>query len=775
MRKRLSFILIFLAILAFSIVGLTRLRFETNVLEVLPKNLPSVEALKISQKYFNNDQQLVLLLESQTEEIDEEDIAELTTLLREKLAPIQVLYKSELEENPAASARALAELWRDAPPEDVETLSQRLLDPSALAAHLATVKEQVGSSFDQQQSTMAAYDPLGFLGHPAVRQFLESELSFQSEDGKSQIILIGNPNPGNGYKEQAAWIQQVRDVTNSWSGLKELGLTFRLTGGPAFNAEIGAGMEKDMSGTIILTSVMIGLLFLLIQRHIGHLLVTLASLKLTFLITLGLAGWVYGTLNLVSVGFAGILLGLVIDYSVVIARASVGEKFTASSLRRLMGPGIFWAASTTVIVFAGLILSSFTGVRQLGGLILIGLMSGAAVTLTFTPMFLERFPYKKPSHLLKPPFPGFKVGLGIVATCLITASTVFLVKGPPKVNFDFATMEPSKSEAAATFATIQKSFSAWSENNIQMIATAGSWEELRKVAKGAAGNLKELREKGMIEHYQWPLALIPDEQAGEQNRPTLTKIAAARPEILATMKANGFSDSGVALDNMILEALAGPSHPKDLDILAKHFLVGSDDGHYHLAGMVKTTRVITDQTIADLAPLRTTQCTITGWSILKSELLPSVKRDFYWIVLPTAVVLFLSLILIFRSMKDALIASTVLLTVVALLNALSVATGQPWNFLSGMAIPIIFGSGVDYSIYLIFALRRSNGDLAYVWNGAAKAICFCGGSTAIGFGSLAFASNEMLRSMGLMCGAAVALATVLSVILVPGLWKWSRR
>ena len=65
-------------------------------LEVLPKNLPSVEALKVSQKHFDNDQQVVLLLESRTEEIHEDDAAELAALLREKLAPAKVLYKSEL-------------------------------------------------------------------------------------------------------------------------------------------------------------------------------------------------------------------------------------------------------------------------------------------------------------------------------------------------------------------------------------------------------------------------------------------------------------------------------------------------------------------------------------------------------------------------------------------------------------------------------------------------------------------------------------------------------
>ena len=220
MRHRLRLIIILIVVMGFSLVGLSRLRFETDILEVLPKNLPSVEALKVSQKHFDNDQQVVLLLESRTEEIQQEDAAELAERLREKLAPAKVLYKSELEEDPESFANALAAIWRYAPPADVDHMADRLLDPKALVAHLDDVKSGIRRSFDQQESTMAAYDPLGFLQHPAMRQFIDSEFSFQSEDGKSQILLITNPHPITDYKEHAVWIGKIREATQSWPGLE---------------------------------------------------------------------------------------------------------------------------------------------------------------------------------------------------------------------------------------------------------------------------------------------------------------------------------------------------------------------------------------------------------------------------------------------------------------------------------------------------------------------------------------------------------------------------
>jgi predicted RND superfamily exporter protein len=774
-RNRLIPSLLIALVIGFSVAGLLRLRFETDILEVLPKGLPAVEALKVSQEHFDNDQQVILLLESETEEIFAEDAKELALFLREKLAPAEVLHQSEFEEDPQAFAAALAEIWRYAPPEDVAEMEKRMSDPAALAAHLDAVKGAIRASFDAEKSTMAAYDPLGFLQHPALRGFAESGFSFLSDDGKAHILLITRPEVAAGYKDHAEWIAKIRAAAEGWPGLEEMGLTFRLTGGPVFNAEIGAGMERDMSGTIFLTSTLVGMLFLLVQRHPGQLLMIGLLLGLTFLVTLGLAGWIYGTLNLVSVGFAAILLGLVIDYAVVIARESA-EGFTSPcALRRELAPGILWAATTTAIVFGLLMMGTFTGVRQLGGLIVIGLVTGAAVMLIFTPLFLGRFPTKEPRRLLKAPFAGAVVSRSVIAACVLGSAVVFIGKGAPGVSFDFSMVEPTSSEAAAAFDTIQEEFPAWSDKNLQLIATADSWEELRGVAEKAEAALAKAREEGIIESYQWPKDLIPNEGHVAANREAIAGIAAKRTEIIAALKAGGFSESGAALDSQVLEALAGAESGGEIGALAETFLSRSADGKCHLSGTLRTRDVVTDQNIAALSPLFSERFTATGWAVLQAVLLPSVKRDFQVIFLPAAGVLLLALVFVFRSVRDAAISVAVLLTVLLLVNAFVSLTGSSWNFLSGMAIPLIIGTGIDYSIHLIFSLRRNNGDLGKVWNGVGKAICFCGLSTAIGFGSLLFASNETLRSMGLLCGLGVLLTTALSVLVVPGLWQRGRR
>ncbi len=775
MKKNLPFLAVLLLVIGFSVAGLLRLRFETDILEVLPRNLPSVKALKVSQKHFDNDQQVALLLQSGGDEIYEEDVAEFVATLREKLAPARVLYKAELEENPETFAGALAGIWRHAPPEVVLEMKSRLLDPGKLEAHLATVKDEIRSSFDQEKATMAAYDPLGFLGHPAMRQFMDSELSFQSDDGKSWIVMIDNPHRTMDYHKHDEWLGNIRKAADSWPGLEELDLEYGLTGGPVFNAEIGAGMENDMSGTITITSILVGLLFLLIQRNPGQMLMISLLMGLSFLITLGMGGWIFGTLNLVSVGFAAILLGLVIDYAVVIARESIGGFSSARQLRRELAPGILWAAATTAIVFGLLSLSTFNGVRQLGGLIVIGLASGAGTMLVFVPMFLKKFPTGPAKHLLKAPFASRMVARSLIIASALFAVAVFATKGEPDISFNFSMVQPSTSEAAATFAKIQEKFPAWSDRNLQIIADSDTWEGLRKTAGEAADRLALLKRDGVIETYQWPVDLIPSSDFTEKNKGALAEISDNKESIVKVLEATGFSETGITLDKAIMESLASPPDNGEIGKLAEHSLGVGGDRKKYLSGGLLAAAEITEKNVGLLAPLNSDHYNVTSWAVIQAALLPSVRKDFFVIFLPATAILLLSLIGVFRSVRDAAVSITVLLTVLALVNAYVVITGQAWNFLSGMAIPLIVGSGIDYSIHLIFALRRYEGDFDKVWNGVGKAICFCGLSTAIGFGSLLFASNEMLRSMGALCCLGVLLTTALSVLVVPGLWKRAGR
>jgi predicted exporter len=626
------------------------------------------------------------------------------------------------------------------------------------------VKQELRTSLDGEATALAGYDPLGFLDLPVLANLRESSFDFASEDGRLWLVMVPREDLSSDYKEQAAWVSKVRSALPDWS---EDDFHFQLTGGPVYGAEIGVAMERDMSGTITITAILVGLLFLIVQRDLRQLLALAVILAMVFVVTLGLGGWIYGTLNLVSAGFAAILLGLVIDYAVVLAREAGGGK-SSSELRRELAPAVGWAAATTAAVFGVLALSSFPGVRQLGGLIVIGLLAGALLMLFLMPLVLERLSPRPARSWKQPIFLKVFPSALLMGVPLVIALVFFGVCGLPPVSFDSEVAQPKNSEAANAFEKIQARFPAWSEENWQVVAAADTANKLSEKAAVVSGQLAALREKGMIASYQWPQELIPDPLAYERNQTAWQEVAASKEKILSALTEIGFSEQGRTFSRQVLSALPAPLEFEDPFVSL--FIKRDSGGREVFAGRLLLIEDSAEGVLKVFSGEGGAAATVTGWDVLQRVTLPLVRNDFQKLFIPAAVVLILALLAVFRSWRDALLPAFVMVVALALVNLLLSVTGEGWNFLNSMAIPLIVGTGIDYGIHLIYALRRNRGNFATVWNGVGKAICFCGLSSAIGFGSLMFASNEVLASMGRLCSVGVLLTMSLSLLTIPALW-----
>ena len=94
-----------------------------------------------------------------------------------------------------------------------------------------------------------------------------------------------------------------------------------------------------------------------------------------------------------------------------------------------------------------------------------------------------------------------------------------------------------------------------------------------------------------------------------------------------------------------------------------------------------------------------------------------------------------------------------------------------WNLLNLMALPLLLGSGIDYSIHMQLALRRHGGHISSVRRGIGRALLLCGGTTTAAFGSLAWSSNAGMASLGRTCAAGLLCVMLTAVYLLPAWWK----
>ena len=94
-----------------------------------------------------------------------------------------------------------------------------------------------------------------------------------------------------------------------------------------------------------------------------------------------------------------------------------------------------------------------------------------------------------------------------------------------------------------------------------------------------------------------------------------------------------------------------------------------------------------------------------------------------------------------------------------------------WNILNLMALPLLLGMGVDFSIHMQFTLRRYGGDLLTVRRSVGRALLQAGATTVAGFGSLGFSTNAGMASLGKVCALGITLALLVAVYPLPVWWK----
>src|ERR1700693_2385251 len=153
-----------------------------------------------------------------------------------------------------------------------------------------------------------------------------------------------------------------------------------VTGRSAYVAEIPLSMRYDIVATLLGSILLVGIIFFLGFHRWIPLLGMGFSLLLSCLVALALGLLVFGRLNMVAVGFCAILVGLGVDFAILIfgryqqARTD-GESHRdaiATSVAKL-GRAVFFGALTTAVGFLALVLSGAMSFSQLGVLIAIGI------------------------------------------------------------------------------------------------------------------------------------------------------------------------------------------------------------------------------------------------------------------------------------------------------------------------------------------------------------------------------------------------------------------
>lgn len=784
------------------VAGVARLRFDTEILNLLPADLEVTEGLKLFQRHFSDARELILTVEAPTEEETTAAARTLAEVLRAQTNLVAAAYWQPVwQENPMEAADWVAYLWLNQPPAAFAELLARLA-PTNLPNVLAETLKVLTVSLSPLEVAQLSYDPYGLTRLPgsATGEAPTGETGdemFVAADGQFRLVYVSARPDLEQYTACRSWLAAIRQQIRDAQSRGQISSTAEIhaTGRPVFVSEISGGMERDMSGTASGTLTVIGLLFWLTHRRVRPMLWLLFLLLGLLGGTVALGGLCFGAINVVSMGFAAILMGLAEDFGIVLYQESRSHpELDARELRRQVAPGIVWSAITTAGAFLLLNLSSLPGIGQLGSLVALGILMAVPIMLFgYLPPLLrlrraqdrQAAPEKSERfllfHLRRLPSPRW--------AWTITASGLGLgiaLLGVQGIRFDGSAnpLKPLKSDAAETLDRIKHRFARGSER-LWLLASGRDEAAVAQRLRESETVLRQAVSNGWISSFTLPLAIWPQPDYQDANRVAAASLVQRRDDLRRAAASAGFQASALRLTERILDLWQGAASTSTLfwpTNAGSRWLVGkvaarSAEGLVAL-GLIQPApdEARTRQILAAWPKeWHSRGILLSGWVLLGSTVFDLVVSELPRLLIPILLLVVGTLWLAFRNLKEVGLSLATLVFSGVALGATMNLLGWQWNILNVMALPLLLGLGVDFSLHIQLALRRCHGDLLEVHQSVGRALLLAGSTTVAGFGSLAFSTNAGMASLGKVCAAGIALALVTAVYLLPAWWQASVR
>ena len=293
----------------------------------------------------------------------------------------------------------------------IDAYVERGTDPAKTDVQLASLVfmlDKLGKGFDQfGKSGRASFSLEEFL----MQTGPDGKESSFSKAGRMQILTALPVREGKSFVPAESAIKKIRKEINDLSGMPGFkGVKVGLTGIPVLEYEEMTTSQRDISLATIISLVLTVILLLFAFRGVMNVVAAMASLLIALSLSFGLATLLVGHLNILSMVFAVMLIGIGIEYGIQVVlryQEEIAGGTGESDALRIGVEKNFWsiimAAATSACAFLTFIFTDFKGIAELGIIAACGIAVCVVATFTVLPAMLVIFSrYRKPAKRRMP-------------------------------------------------------------------------------------------------------------------------------------------------------------------------------------------------------------------------------------------------------------------------------------------------------------------------------------------------------------------------------------
>ncbi len=640
-----------------------------------------------------------------------------------------------------------------------------------------------------------------------------------------RVVLVQPKLDNRRLIPAAAATNEIRTIARDLQLDDAHGVRVRLTGSVVLADEEFATLESRAD---LIAFVMMAALVLMLWLAVRSIRITIAILITTgsgLLFTAALGLLMVGRFNLISVAFVPLFVGLGVDFAIQFAvryraerAARQDPELALEAAGATIGGTLALAATAVSVGFLAFLPTAYVGAAELGAIAGVGMLIAFFLSVTLLPALIALLRPAPGHHLIG--FQGFAAlngsllrhrsavvlaGASAALFCLVllqflhfdfnplhlrsqhaesVATLLDLMKDPDRTPNSVAVLAPSLPDADA----LAKSLSKLPE--VARAVTLSSFipqqqAEKRELISDAAALLAP----GLVLAREQPApgdaetvssivataraldaaaAAAPSPSAEDARRlaGVLDRLATGSPELRARASAALIPPLIVLLDEISellqAESVTQKTLPAELveDWLA-------DDGRARVevfpSGDPNDNRTLE----RFVAAVRSLAPHVTGAPVSIQEAAHMIVGAFIEAGFLSAVTIAVMLAVVLRQTRKVIYAMAPILLNGLLTLGTCVLIGEPINFANIIGLPLLFGLGVAFNIYLVRAWAA--GESRLLQSSLTRAVLFSALSTGTAFGSLWLSPHPGTASLGELLIISLGWTLVTTLIFEPAL------
>ncbi|OXA81516.1 glycerol acyltransferase [Flavobacterium columnare NBRC 100251 = ATCC 23463] len=785
-------ILTFLSSLAFLVIitfFAFQIKFEEDITRVLPKNDKADVTSKIIKQLKFADKITVIIEKERTGSV--EDLTQAAHVFIDSLHLVKPYIKgiqgTAAEEN---INQVFEFIYQNIPlfleEKDYKTIRQKIQSDSIKVLVENNYKSLISPSGLITRDFIIK-DPLGiaFIGLKKMQQLAIGD-EFIIKDGylltrdQNKLLLFINPrNGGSETEKNAEFVDLLKNIQLAINKNYKNKVQLSYFGSPIIAVANANQIKTDIITTVLLSMGTLMLILILFFRKITIPIIIFIPTIFGVLFAIACLYFLRQTISAISLSVGAVLLGVTIDYSLHIMthyryNADIKQLYKDTAKPLIM------SSSTTAVAFLCLLFVKSDALKDLGIFASISVMISALFSLLIIPHLykpksnglshagildrLSKIPFEKNKFLIIGTF------LLLLISCF-TFSRVSFNNNLSDLNFIPKEVKEAEKKLEESTRLTSKA--------IYIVVYGKNEKEVINTNTRLNAILTQQKQQKNIYNYSSLAGLLPSE-VEQANKIKKWKsfwsnsvCQKVQNELVQNGKTFGFKPTTHQAFYTIIRSDIKPIQLRDLKQLLPDLTdeyVAKSSNFYTIATVVKIDEKKKEKIIKTVEDL--TNVIVIDRQQLNETFLGKLRDDFNNLINYSFIAVVIILFVFFKRIELVLVSLLPIIATGFVTAGLMGIFNIPLNIFSTIVCTLIFGHGVDFTIFMTSALQKEYTTGKDEMPAYRISIILAALTTILAIGALVFAKHPALVSISSVSLLGVISALLITFVFYPIVFKW---